>query len=100
MQLQETAALRKSTDDSLTRSMKEEQDRQCHQVKQWLDIPTSDDQYRHRLTRSLCPDSGQWLLSDPRFDSWYSLDFCSTPLLWMMGIPGAGEILVCSQLQR
>ena len=34
--------------------------------------------------------TGQWLLQKNRFRSWFDPDFCSTHMLWMNGIPGAG----------
>ncbi|KAK4221419.1 hypothetical protein QBC38DRAFT_492123 [Podospora fimiseda] len=46
--------------------------------------------------RNECPGSGQWLLNDNRFKKWFDPLFCSTPLLWLNGIPGAGKTVLAS----
>lgn len=38
-----------------------------------------------------CPGSGQWLLGSEQFKNWQDPIYCLTPLLWLNGIPGAGE---------
>lgn len=70
-------------------------DDQCQaMVRQWLSaFPCDEEQDRHRNTRSICPDSGRWLLDHENFQKWFDPDFltfCPSPLLWLAGIPGAG----------
>lgn len=66
-----------------------ELDRKRLSVHQWL--CSTNAQARHEdASRSRHGLSGQWLLKDPRFTKWFSFDFCSEPLLWLSGIPGAG----------
>jgi hypothetical protein len=77
------------------RTNKRAQDATCRaSVLQWL--PSFDyeaEQSHHRKTRSFCKSSGAWLLKDHRFQQWLNPEDCSTPLLWLNGIPGAGKRL-------
>lgn len=41
--------------------------------------------------RSSNPKAGEWLLEDERFKKWFHPLYCSTPLLWLNGLPGAGK---------
>jgi hypothetical protein len=75
-----------------------DQDKLCRDtVNAWL-CPFSweNQQETHRNTRSVCKDPGRWLLNDPRFQDWLSPDYCSKPLLWLNGIPGAGMTFIKS----
>ena len=68
-------------------------------VKQWLlaaDCKAQQDRYRN--TRSICPNAGNWLLEHPKFQEWFNPDYCTIPLLWLNGIPGAGRIRLWPQL--
>ncbi|KAI0376807.1 hypothetical protein F5Y04DRAFT_273551 [Hypomontagnella monticulosa] len=51
---------------------------------------------RHTLARSGNPSAGQWLMSDNRFQKWFDPLYCSTPLLWLNGKPGAGKSVLAS----
>lgn len=68
-----------------------ELDRRRLSVQQWLcalDVQArQEDAAKVRYDRT-----GQWLLNDPRFVKWFSIDYCAEPLLWLSGIPGAGEL--------
>jgi len=62
-------------------------------VTQWLSPFNSEiEQDRHRRTRLVCKDPGRWLLNDPKLQKWFNDSYCSTPLLWLSGIPGAGMV--------
>jgi hypothetical protein len=61
-------------------------------VAAWLDGAKSHlDQLETKATREAYPQSGRWLLDRPKMKTW--LDFRSRhkPLLWLRGIPGAGN---------
>lgn len=91
MQLQEAISTRQQVENTFKHDLKVEHDRQHNEVRMWLSgFDNGDDHSRHRDAR-IHPASGHWLLTDHRFENWKSLDFCSTPLLWMTGIPGAGK---------
>lgn len=91
MQLQETIAIRKRVEAGFSDELKAEQDRQRDEAKAWLSgFDNSGEQSRYREAR-ICPGSGEWLLNDNKFENWHSFDFCTTPLLWLTGIPGAGK---------
>ncbi|PGH01881.1 hypothetical protein AJ80_08953 [Polytolypa hystricis UAMH7299] len=66
-------------------------------VMQWLSpFHCEAEQDKHRKTRSVGKDPGRWLLDDTRFKEWFSPNCCSTPLLWLSGIPGAGKTILAS----
>ena len=48
---------------------------------------------RHVEARSENPDAGKWLLDNAAMKEWLHPLFCSTPLLWLKGKPGAGQSL-------
>jgi cell division FtsZ-interacting protein ZapD len=76
---------------TLERIKVEEIQRQKEIVFQWLSAANCEvDQETYAKVREEYPQSGKWLMSHDRFESWFHPDFCSTPLLWMSGIPGAG----------
>jgi hypothetical protein len=63
-----------------------------HVVSTWLSaIDCEGPQSRHRETRSICEDAGLWLIEHPRFVAWEKAESFENPLLWLGGIPGAGE---------
>ncbi|KAF2973525.1 hypothetical protein GQX73_g157 [Xylaria multiplex] len=66
-------------------------------IMQWLFSYNCElDQARHRKMRSICKTPGAWLLRDSRFKEWSSTEFCSSPILWLNGIPGAGKTILAS----
>ncbi|KAK0732942.1 hypothetical protein B0T26DRAFT_682391 [Lasiosphaeria miniovina] len=74
-----------------------ETDRRRDEVVRWLSpYPTREILGRHRKARSICPDSGDWLLKTPKFDGWISPQYCTNPLLWITGILGAGKSVLAS----
>ncbi|KAJ3536177.1 hypothetical protein NM208_g5825 [Fusarium decemcellulare] len=63
-------------------------------VFQWLASPDVEAVHeRHVKARSSNPESCRWMLHDARFQQWFDPLYCSTPLLWVNGKPGAGESL-------
>jgi hypothetical protein len=71
--------------------------RRWSEVQGWLSAYNS--KIQHQLctkAKEECPGSGQWRLTDVRFQKWSDLVYCSTPLLWLNGIPGAGKTILCS----
>ncbi|KAK7397580.1 hypothetical protein QQX98_013055 [Neonectria punicea] len=68
-----------------------------HDVKQWLSPYNS--KLQHDMcakAKAECPGSGAWLLGDNRFKAWFDPIYCTTPLLWLNGIPGAGKTVLAS----
>lgn len=61
-------------------------------VNAWLcPFNCESQQQTHSNTRSVCKDPGRWLLDNRLFQDWHNPDYCSKPLLWLNGIPGAGR---------
>lgn len=62
-------------------------------VHQWLAAANCGaDQEAYAKVHQEHVGTGQWLLRENRFCSWFDPVFCSTHLLWMNGIPGAGQL--------
>jgi hypothetical protein len=60
-------------------------------VRDWLSAANTDiDQEKGANVRSDYPNTGRWLLANHHMQAWLNPEFCSTPLLWLNGIPGAG----------
>jgi len=65
--------------------------RQKQQVLKWLSAADArSDQDHHRRYRDKM-NSGHWLLRNKRFQAWIDPRSHSAPLLWVTGIPGAGN---------
>lgn len=61
-------------------------------VFQWLSSPNVQISHERCLeARTWNPKSCHWILADNRFQDWLDPLFCSTPLLWINGKPGAGS---------
>lgn len=64
-------------------------------VHQWLAAANcSADQEACTKVRREHPGTGKWLLRENRFCSWFDPILCSTHMLWMNGIPGAGKLVL------
>ncbi|KAI1358262.1 hypothetical protein F5Y08DRAFT_333252 [Xylaria arbuscula] len=71
--------------------------RRRESVLRWLSAASIEAVHEgHVHARSENPDAGLWLLNDPHFQKWFDPIFCSTPLLWLNGIPGAGKSVLAS----
>ena len=61
-------------------------------VQTWLSAANATiDQQNGTDVGNENPGTGRWLLTVDKYQSWFNIDLCSTPLLWMNGIPGAGN---------
>lgn len=70
---------------------RQQEDKCLMVVKQWLSpFGCETELDHHRNTRSICGNPGRWLFEHRLFQTWFSIEYCSTPLLWLSGIPGAG----------
>ena len=92
--LQQSKEVRLRTEEGFDNLRREETQRQKQYVLKWLSaVDAMSDQDHHRDCRNIS-DSGQWLLQNKRFQAWRDPDSLSSPLLWVTGIPGAGNYLV------
>lgn len=56
----------------------------------WLAPLSFDDEIqRFQDLGGTFPNSGKWLLNDPRFSAWAT--GAGKPVLWLSGIPGSGQ---------
>ena len=75
---------------SPARAEEAERDRQIVRVQNWLG--TANTFARHEdTTKQRFHGTGEWLLRDHPFKNWFCPDQCVDPLLWLQGIPDAGE---------
>lgn len=64
-------------------------------VRNWLSAASTDaDQEKGLNARKDCPNSGRWLLENQYMQAWFNVEFCTTPMLWLNGIPGAGTVFL------
>ncbi|KAI9779019.1 MAG: hypothetical protein M1816_003779 [Peltula sp. TS41687] len=90
LQIQRTAA-----EAEICRNKAGEEGQRRLSVWSWLSAARSEsDQEKGVDTRKDYPDSGRWLLRSNLMQAWLNPEFCSTPLLWVNGIPGAGNHLI------
>ena len=62
-------------------------------VLQWLGSISADARH-HDINEARYTGTGQWLIDDLNFQKWFSPDQCIDPLLWLHGMPGAGQRLL------
>jgi hypothetical protein len=89
--LQHSKETRRLAEEGFQNLEREATYRQKQQVIKWLSAAdASSDQDHHRGYRNTV-DSGHWLLQNKRFQAWADRTSDSAPLLWVTGIPGAGN---------
>lgn len=91
VEIEEIRSLRRTTEAKLDNLQKADMARRKAAVFRWLSSADTEVVHeRHLKARSDNHNAGQWLLDDHRFQKWFDPVYCSTPLLWMNGKPGAG----------
>jgi len=99
VQFQESLKLRKFAEGKFEDIQKEFVQARWPAVRQWLTAYNSKKQQDFcAKKRAECPDSGQWLLTHDRFMNWLDPIYCTTPLLWLNGNPGAGKTILASKV--
>ena len=83
---------RKTRDEVLEKHQEERDSKELDRLER--NIPPHD--YRTLLEKSQrghCAETGDWILSDPRFMSWLNAGSTEEKqrLLWLAGVPGAGN---------
>ncbi|KAH7163352.1 hypothetical protein B0J13DRAFT_634582 [Dactylonectria estremocensis] len=94
---EETQALRKLAEIKFQDIQDEYLQHRSRDVLRWLDPYNS--KFQHNSCRKAkFSGSGQWLLEDRGFKNWFDPVYCTTPLLWLNGIPGAGKTVLASTI--
>ncbi|KAG9503428.1 hypothetical protein J7337_006273 [Fusarium musae] len=62
--------------------------------------PKNYDADLYRFSESVCNGTGKWLFRNESFQNWLAGKDKAKPILWLRGIPGAGEPLVLLQSMR
>jgi hypothetical protein len=61
-------------------------------VRQWLSAANCEaDQETFFNIHQKYPGTGHWLFLNDKFNSWFDPMYCLAHLLWLNGIPGAGQ---------
>jgi hypothetical protein len=93
VEFEEIQRLRKVAEVEFQNARDSDLDRRRSKVLQWLSPASSETiQEGCEKARSEYPGTGQWLLKEDKFNKWFDPNFCSNPLLWLGGIPGAGKL--------
>ncbi|KAF2141617.1 uncharacterized protein K452DRAFT_271241 [Aplosporella prunicola CBS 121167] len=97
VEFEEIIKIRAKIDADFQISREEQQGRQRSAIQHWLSAASSEViQEKGCEVRAACPSSGHWFLADSRVLKWFNPNFCTTPLLWLNGIPGAGKTVLAS----
>ncbi|KAI8934776.1 hypothetical protein NX059_008463 [Plenodomus lindquistii] len=98
-QFNEVCQLRDDADKALEAQKVCESLRRRDEVYRWLAAANCEaDQETYSKIRQDFQGSAKWLLQKIRFRSWFDPQFCSTHLLWLNGIPGAGKTILASAI--
>lgn len=92
-QIEEFQESRRIEDDRWETHMRNEELIRSRAVQSWLKAADVDsDQYDLSKIRADFPGTGRWLLDHSAFIDWFNPQYPNIPpLLWLNGIPGAGE---------
>ncbi|KAL8303462.1 hypothetical protein RB597_005051 [Gaeumannomyces tritici] len=96
-QFEETQSIRAAAEENLKQTKEDTQRRRRRDVFQWLGSADMEAVHeRHVTARAWSSKSCNWLAQDPVFKDWFDSDFCTMPLLWLNGKPGAGKSVLAS----
>jgi hypothetical protein len=85
----------KEREEALSRHHEERDFREMTRLEKNIPHHTRDYVDRlHDIRDKYCAETGKWILSDPRFQSWVDANSSDAKqrLLWLSGIPGAGNL--------
>lgn len=92
MQFEEVQHIRKREEREFEKMNQSEHLRRRREVMQWLSPFMPEGlQDSYRAIRSGYPESGRWVLDNSKMQDWLCPRYCSNPLLWLNGLPGAGQ---------
>jgi hypothetical protein len=71
----------------------DESDKKKRRVLEWLatESRAQVDHENFLAVRNEYPNTGRWILKHESISNWLTADVPNTPMLWLTGIPGAGE---------
>jgi hypothetical protein len=92
LQIQDTQAERVKIQDSFARIQEAERKNQFIILMNWLSYANPfQDQEGSAAMRKDYPTTGQWVLDEAQVKGWLDASNIVAPVLWVHGIPGAGE---------
>lgn len=89
--LQQSKETRLLAEDGFGNLEREATHRQKQQILKWLSAADARSHQDHLRSYRAKTNSGHWLLQNKRFQAWVDPTSDSAPLLWVTGIPGAGN---------
>ncbi|KAI2470710.1 hypothetical protein F4781DRAFT_421113 [Annulohypoxylon bovei var. microspora] len=97
VEFEEVQNLRRITEANFQDLYKADLTRRREAVLRWLSPGELEYIHeRHVTARCNNPVAGKWLISHANFQKWFDPLYCSTPLLWLNGKPGAGKSVLAS----
>ncbi len=95
MEIQESRDARLQSQASFAALEREQNVAKTLQVVSWLSAADAAlDQEEFASKRQYTPDSGRWILQQPKIKDWFDPTNSSVPIFWLSGIPGAGTRLL------
>jgi len=93
-QIEEFQQSRRIENDRFEEHLAKEDIERYRAVASWLKAADmASEQYHLSKTRAAYPEIGKWLVNHQTFKDWFDPQFPNIPpLLWLTGIPGAGEL--------
>lgn len=96
-QIQESRDARLQSQAAFSALEKEQKYSNTIAVVAWLSsADPSEDHDAFLKAKEDFPDTGQWILRDPKIMEWLDASDCSVPMFWLNGIPGAGKTILAS----
>lgn len=94
MEIQESRNARLQSQASFAALEREQNLAKTLAVVNWLSAADAAlDQEEFANKRQYTPDSGRWILKEPKIKDWFDPADSSVPIFWLSGIPGAGTRL-------
>lgn len=91
-QIQESRDARLQSQASFAALEREQNLAKTRTVINWLSAADASlDQEAFASARQDIPDSGRWILGEPKIKDWLDPKDSSVPIFWLNGIPGAGK---------
>jgi hypothetical protein len=89
--IQEEHNARRQALEHFEQTEKHHRRQEYESIKADVSPKTYEDKYYY-LQGRICEGTGNWLVKDVTFAKWLDISDTSTKLLWLQGIPGAGQL--------
>ena len=76
---------------SLEKQQEEEQWKKYVEILEWFSASKSTEADHAIFQEARSPETGEWILEDEKVQNWLELDVPQSSIIWINGIPGAGQ---------